>query len=330
MRGQDAGELLANACACSLLLDVLGEPAAIYRADRESLDPRLIATEEALAETMIEAWEARTGVVMAETRQLVAQGALDTVAAVETYLASLTAELGTGVAAETSLAMQSAMESAFMLGRSNVFQGGAADVLLTTADRNAQAWLSNHHTFWVREHYSAHVSGRVADSVRAAVVEQGYSPALVGRQLQESLGHQLGVQGSESYWRGVAQNASTTATNFGRVSSFEQAGAESFRIVNPTDKDTSPVCNYMHGVVFGVQAGADQRDAMMAASSPEDVKSIHRWTTIKELRRIGGPNGGAAADSAALVAAGICMPPLHFHCRSYTVANSFSDLTALL
>jgi hypothetical protein len=182
----------------------------------------------------------------------------------------------------------------------------------------------------VRTNYDRRISAAIADGVRTKVVEQGMSPAVVGRELQRELGNQLGVKGSETYWRGVAQNASVSAVNFGRIGSFEQAGVETVCAVNPKDRDTSDVCNYLHGAVWKTAHAVNQRNAMMAARTPEAVKGVHRWTTLQELRKIGGPTGGPLADTDALARAGICAAPFHFHCRTFMVADTFGAIQPLL
>lgn len=293
---------------------------------RQNLDPTLIVLEEAMAEQMIEAWEARTGVVQGRARQLVAQGAIRTLDDVDRFVASLSDELGNGVADDVAAAMTEGLTAAYTIGRNAVFKPLPAEVVINVTDRAAQEWLSEHHVYWVRTNYDRRISGAIADGVRTKVVEQGMSPAVVGRALQDTLGHELGVKGSETYWRGVAQNASTSAVNFGRVASFEQAGVTSTRAVNPKDRDTSKVCNYLHGAVWKTQHAIDQRNGMMAATTPEAVKLVHRWTTIQELRKVGGPIGGASADTDALAKAGIVVPPFHFHCRTFMVANEFGAI----
>lgn len=297
---------------------------------RQNLDPTLIVLEEAMAEQMIEAWEARTGVVQGRARQLVAQGAIKTLDDVDRFVASLRDELGNGVADDVAAAMTEGLTAAYTIGRNAVFKPLPAEVVINVTDRAAQQWLADHHLYWVRTNYDRRISGAIADGVRTKVVEQGMSPAVVGRALQDELGHQLGVKASPTYWRGVAQNAATSATNFGRVGSFEQAGVVSTRAVNPKDRDTSDVCNYLHGAIWKTEHAVGQRNAMMAAATPEAVKLVHRWTTIKELRKIGGPLGGASADTDALARAGIIVAPFHFHCRTYMIAHEFGAVQPLL
>lgn len=66
-------------------------------------------------------------------------------------------------------------------------------------------------------------------------------------------------------------------------------------------------CRAMNGKVFSITQAASQRDKLMAAESPENVKQIAAWPTVAQVQ---GKSGGQ------LTAAGIVLPPYHFHCRT--------------
>ena len=301
---------LRSLCACCTAVELIRKP----------LPGTLGAIEYALAETLIEAWESRTGAALARTRETLERRGVSNMEDVHSVLEDLRVELGPELSAETFGALQVAMEAAYVFGRQDVFGGRPGDVLLTAPDARAQAWLTEHHNFWIGDAYETRVSAGIADIVRDKVIGQGMDPLTAGRAMAEVMGAEFSR--TENYWRLVAQNASNNSVNFGRVGSFEQAGVKSFRVVNPKDTDTSEVCNYMHGVVYVTAAATQQRDGMMAAKTPEAVKLVHKWTTVKELRRVGGSVGGASADSAALARAGIVLPGYHGFCRTLVVAHS--------
>lgn len=296
---------LTHACACATLVDVV----------RETLPADLLALEQALTDTLLDAWESRSHTALNKTRHEIEVNGVGDMDGVRAVLAALGKELGPALAEDVSVALRAAMEMTYLIGRNDVFKNLPAMSILGPIDQRAQEWLTDHHLYWVQTHYDRNISGLIASAVSEKIIGQGFSPKKIGAELAAQLEKTLGTQGSPTYWRGVAQNAATTATNFGRVGSFAAAGVRTIRMVNPKDVDTSDVCNYLHGAIFPTKAAVEQRDAMMGATSPELVKEvIHRWTTIKELKAIGGASGGAAADTAALAKAGITLPPFHFHC----------------
>jgi hypothetical protein len=66
----------------------------------------------------------------------------------------------------------------------------------------------------------------------------------------------------------------------------------------------------MNGRIIPVSRCVDQRDELMAAKDPEDVKTISPWVSAESIK---GKSIGSIMDK------GVIMPPLHFHCRSTMV-----------
>ena len=71
-------------------------------------------------------------------------------------------------------------------------------------------------------------------------------------------------------------------------------------------------CRSLNGRVIPLNACVKQRDALMAAEDPEDVKRIAPWLPVQAIK---------GKRTSALIAQGIGMPPYHFHCRTTVVAR---------
>lgn len=205
--------------------------------------------------------------------------------------------------------------------------------MFDVVDQNAVKHLNKQNVFWVGRHYSANVSQSIEDTVRTTMVESGLSGAAAGELLAVELGKQLGkvaVPGgfhgsSKSYFEGLAANSATVARVAGQVRSFEQLDVATLEIVNPMDNRTSKQCQHMNGKVFTVEQARTQLDAEIGAKSPDDVKSIHPWPSMGELKSI-SPKAGPAGvkDAQELFAHKVTLPPYHFRCRTTVDVHSFT------
>ena len=69
-------------------------------------------------------------------------------------------------------------------------------------------------------------------------------------------------------------------------------------------------CREMNGRIIPVSRGIGQRDMLMAAEDPEDVKTISPWLSLDQIE---GKSTKSVMDN------GMIMPPYHFHCRTTVV-----------
>jgi antirestriction protein len=76
------------------------------------------------------------------------------------------------------------------------------------------------------------------------------------------------------------------------------------------------ICGYLAGKTFQVKHAVAQREKMLAAASPEDVKAAAPWlqtSQIVDFDEEGKVTGGKSP--AELAAMGIACPPFHGRCR---------------
>jgi hypothetical protein len=177
-------------------------------------------------------------------------------------------------------------------------------------DSESIRWLRDHHLYWIGTYYNKHVSGRIAETIAEGMAE-GLGRERIGDRLKEFFDNYPGVRiQPESYWRGLAANGMNRSRNFGLISGYQEVGVTQLRIVAVRDERTSDICLELDGRVIPVARAAQQRDALMAAEDPEDVKTIAPWLRAEQL---------ADKPTDVLMNMGIGLPPYHFHCRTTVV-----------
>lgn len=179
-------------------------------------------------------------------------------------------------------------------------------------DDGAVEWLTEHHLYWVGGYYDKEVSGALAQ-----VMEDGLSQGLgrvdVGKSLKTFFDDYPGLANKpDSYWRGFAANGMNRSRGFGLLRGYEAAEITVLVVKAVMDERTSEICKRMNGVEIPITKATKQRDEMMAAEDPEDVKAIAPWPKLTAIQ---------GASDAAVLAQGVAMPPYHFHCRTTVVAK---------
>lgn len=191
-------------------------------------------------------------------------------------------------------------------------------------DEQAVMQLHDDQMLWIGVHYDRNVRDTVRESVKPSVTE-GVGRREAGKRVQEAVALQLGkvtvpggFNGSDAkYFEGLAANTATNARVRGQVRSFVDIGVTRYEIVNPMDRRTSPICQFMNGRVFSVPEGASQIERVSGATTPDQVREAHPWIPMSKVKAIGGGNRGLAK-------AGLALPPYHFRCRSTVDISSES------
>lgn len=190
-------------------------------------------------------------------------------------------------------------------------------------DEEVVAAVSESQVHWIGEHYDESVRIVVADSVRQTL-KTGVSRKVAGERIQAAVRESLdkiktptGFFGtSKEYFKGLAANAATVTRAHGQLRSFDLAGVTRYEIMNPQDEKTCPVCSHMDGKIFKVSHGVRQMEAEMEAETPDAMKKIHPWLSLKALKAISPKSGAVGSkDAASLADAGFALPPFHFICR---------------
>jgi len=232
-----------------------------------------------------------------------------------------------------------AVSAMYLFGREGIAKQTGIRFSFNQPDRRAIRWLKNDSMHWVGSFYGKGLSQELQTLTRTLMFESGLGRKEAGKALMSAIDGRLikgisgaiGVPGGWTgtplqYYQGLAGNIRTRASIFGAVESFVQAGVVRYKIQAVMDSRTSEQCRQLNGMVFPVEYAVETRDKMMAASSPDDVKSIAGWKTTGQITDImGGKSAAEASKSPELqrkmADAGLSLPPYHFRCRTIVLVE---------
>lgn len=275
---------------------------------------RILEIEEELKRQLAGEWEGTADEVLDEilTALGTSSGVL-TAAEVDQILASVAKAMGPEVfAPRVADEIRAAMTEAYNFGRITF----APTPKYNLVDVAAKDFLTHNQTYWIGEHYGAEVGPRIAETVQQTIIEAGLGRQEAGNALKEIFDGEFGPK-SDAYWQGTAASAATRSRNMGHVESFVEGGFAEVEFVAVMDERTSDICRTMNGKVFRVEWVVQQRDALLAATTPEEARAVAPWPKTDkdsmELLR--------SLTPAQLAASGILTPPVHFNCRSVLVVR---------
>lgn len=297
---QKAAQLVAD---CILL--------ALKDDDQQAVRLRkLVRIEHEIAQRSAEEWDRRA------QRALRALGRMSSQKpAVARAVLRIISRRFTGLAETLRPLYEQQLGIAYGLGRDGVAGDLKQSATFNAVDQRARTWLSEHHLHWVGRAYPDQFGERIANIVEENVIRQGLSYKDAAQVLQATLNPELVGEKPLSYWEVVANAAAVRSRSFGAVESFVQGGIEVVEILNPEDESTCEVCNYLSGQRYEIRLVVAQRNAMMAAATPDEARDVAPWIPASRFSEIQGK------DPAELAAAGVVLPPYHGRCRC--TANAY-------
>ena len=199
-------------------------------------------------------------------------------------------------------------------------------------DQAAVQAIQGQQRFWVN---APGVWTKADDLIKQQAMEsiEGMLPVDAGEKLEQTMQAKYGTGKSlirsAAYWEGVAANAATTARVNGALREMSQIGVTRYEIMNPMDRRTTEICQYMNGKTMSVSTAIGVLDALDTKGvTPAGVKKLHPWHPHDFRSRMGKagvtvPNNPSqwnqpfpAGKDAAMAKAGFSFPPYHFRCRS--------------
>jgi len=171
--------------------------------------------------------------------------------------------------------------------------------------------------FWIKNHYDSSVADTLSD-ILSQYTQEKWSVAQLGDQLKGHFGEV--VNGSKTYFKGLAEHTSLKVREFARIENYKKLGAEWYMIVAVMDERTSEICRYLNGKIFAVADAVKSMDAQMRICEENDFESAKKH--LKEIAPFvkdsdleynedGLPVGIKGQFSP--------FPPFHWRCRSRTV-----------
>lgn len=290
--------------------------------------PEYIRIVDALADLLAGVYRASADPLIRETADALTalEGAPSTVRRkARVLIRKLEEQLGAaGDAAQAAVAEDVGryLVAAYRLGQSEVFEPLKWTGAFTVVDADAVAALRDSGLYWIGRHYGESVPvDKMLTVVDDVILRGGLGREAAGKELARQFGHLF--DRSDVYWKGLASTMSTRSRSFGAIGAMTATGAVEYEYMNPLDERTSDVCRELDGTVFSVPGAVDLREHLREADTPEAWKAISPWPKHADLFDA----SGARKAPAALQAAGIAWPPLHFHCRSSIVARTWGEIT---
>lgn len=310
--------------AIDYILDYIGMPVSVSKAKTPDYGKKLLALEKKIAAALKKAWAAKTKEAVNK--------AVEALQDLGDQLSEMHAEIianGLGeilgrqfVETVKDELVKHIVTAYDMVGRQTAKEL-EIPYAFTLVDQKAIDWLTKDMTYWVGAYYNTFVKNAVTAGVKEYAVKQGQDAWTTGQRLKEVIGGEKvppnfvphGYVRVEQYFEGLACNAITRATVFGRIEPMLQADVETYEIISAGDSRVCWLCHEMDGKTFSIQEAVKIRDAMLNAQNPDDIKAIHPWPKLEEVK---GKSEGELAK------AGIALPDFHFFCRCDYVASSFT------
>ena len=203
---------------------------------------------------------------------------------------------------------------------------------LNQVDQNAVQALAREQVWWIGDFYNDALSKRVRDITTRVMLESGYSRTVAAGELEKQLAKELGLAAGastladlvpstfpgsvRSYFKGLAGTIQNRAANFGRISTFTQAGVATYKIEAVMDQRTSEICRLMDGQTFDIQVAQTYMDDYLGANNKADALKTVQWKSPTDIKGM---------DESQLAKAGMALPPYHFRCRTVVVVHSFQS-----
>lgn len=194
--------------------------------------------------------------------------------------------------------------------KKTITEAHAVDLAWKAMDEKAVAWLADHQMYWVKGYFNNHLSDALTKHV-AEGMRAGLGRSAIGQELKTFFTDYPGVGNQPlHYWRGFAANGMNRTRQFGLLQGWQDVGITEMVVMAVMDERTSAICKRMDGEIIPLERGIAQRDLLMAAEDPEDVKIISPWPKLEDIEK---KKIGAIMDQ------GVITPPYHFNCRTTLV-----------
>lgn len=202
------------------------------------------------------------------------------------------------------------------------------------------------HSFYVRDEQGNRQQAYsvIARKIVARGLEQGLDRYDIGRDLKEAL-DTTSLKRTEAYYRMVASIFAARSRSIATLTSFDDAGIETFLWSSVVDEVTTDFCRLMNGKTFSTQNAIARYAKVAASDDPEVVVELQPFVAKSRdedgeylyYRRGESRVTIARVDQSAvgerdktgifsrvlgqpqLESAGITTPPAHPHCRSLII-----------
>lgn len=230
--------------------------------------------------------------------------------------------LGNDFMAEVAKETKAYVERGLRAGLNDVKSSGKLRVsigLWGVEDQRLSAQIQQQNMYWIGKHFGSDIQSDFKETLREAI-NSGYTREMLASSLRQQFSD-LGEKGSY-YWQGLAEHTALRVREFGRLSGYEKAGAQFYRLVNPMDDRTSDICRALVGEnkIYPLNVALEVRDNLLSIDpsidgldeAREQIKAVAPWVSEKDViyDREGNPTGVSGAHTP--------FPPFHWKCRTQT------------
>lgn len=192
--------------------------------------------------------------------------------------------------------------------------------------KSAASKFADQHLYWIGKHFGGDVSERFKNKLTEAL-NTGLSKGDFARVLSDEFKQ---LKRSESYWRGLAENAEIRTRELASSDAYERLGIKELEIIAVMDERTTDICREMNGRLVPVAAMSETREKLLNVQtegmSTDEVKtqinSIVPFWSDKQTSSLAGKSTSSIIGQNP----GLSLPPFHWRCRTRT-APYFSNET---
>lgn len=269
-----------------------------------------------LANLMVNAWDAQTKEYYKKALlKILAGGGKLKQRDIDKILKQLKINLGTDMGLIMTDNVESFVLDIYRTAQKEIVAVVGGSIAFNLADKKAIKWLGENTLYWIGEYYDQNISASIG-KICAEAVKEGFDRSATADLLRKYFTSDEFANKSKSYWEGLANHVTTRGREFGHAESYVKAKITYLRFVAVMDHRTSPICQEMNGKIIPVSWMTETRDALINAKTPEDSKEIAPWLSEEDIE-------SQVKDQATKdLPHHLCMPPLHWRCRSRTVRST--------
>lgn len=241
---------------------------------------------------------------------------------VDALLEMISQNLGLDFMAAVNQDTKAFVERSLRLGLQDVKTSAKVKIsigLWGIEDQQLATQISKQNQFWIGQHFGTDINEDFK-SVLSGALQEGATNEQLADLLRDKFSD-LGEK-SQYYWQGLAEHTALRIREFGRLSGYEKAGAQYYRLVNPMDSRTSEICWALvsQGRIYPLDTALEVRDNLMQidvnaeglAEARERIKALAPWVKESQVEhdQDGNPVGVSGAHTP--------FPPFHWKCRTET------------
>ncbi len=201
-------------------------------------------------------------------------------------------------------------EALYRLGAVEVGTAAGIDIRFGRPDLAALDILGTGNLYWVGNSWNTYTLNTIQ-----SILGDYFREGMTRESLTERFAKDFAALGERSrhYWEVLADHTATKTREIGRVTGYEQAGAEYVQVRAHLDARTTPICRHMNGRIIAVHELRTQTDEYLKASATRNVEAAKAAWTMH------GAKDSLADTHTADLPKGTASPPYHFRCRTITV-----------